>query len=154
FPRGPTLDVDGLTFTDPLTSLPMKGAQLLDRRLYTDALAVVHEGRLVYETYRNGMTENDRHVAHSCSKTMTTMAVGIASEEGRLDRSRRIAEYVPELASLPAWDTVTLEHVLDMATGIDLDEHYEDPSSMYWRYAEAVGYYTDGAAGQGSTLAF
>ncbi len=28
-----------------------------------------------------------------------------------------------------------------MATGIDLEEHYEEPGSMYWRYAEAVGYY-------------
>ena len=153
-PRGTGLDVDALTFTDPLTGRAMKGDQFLDRRLYTDALAVVQDGRLVYETYRNGMTETDRHVAHSCSKTLTTMMVGIALEEGRLERSRPICDYVPELAALPAWQPVTLEHVLDMATGIDLEEHYEEPDSMYWRYAEAVGYYTAPGAAQGSTLAF
>lgn len=153
-PRGPVLDVGAMTFTDPLTGRAMIGDQLLDRRLYADALAVVQDDHLVYETYRNGMTESDRHVAHSCSKTMTTMAIGIALEEGLLDRSRPIADYVPELAAVPAWEPVTLEHVLDMATGIEFDEHYEVADSMYWRYADAVGYYSGGSRGQGSTLAF
>jgi CubicO group peptidase (beta-lactamase class C family) len=153
-PSGARLDVDALTFKDPLTGRSMNGDQFLDRRLYTDALAVVQDGHLVYETYRNGMAETDRHVAHSCSKTMTTMMVGIAIEEGRLERSRPIADYVPELAALPAWQPVTLEHVLDMATGIHLEEHYEERDSMYWRYADTVGYYTAEAAAHGSTLGF
>lgn len=154
FPAGEPLDVDGMQFTDPLTGRPMRGGQLLDRRLFCDALAVVHEGRLVFETYRNGMTDSDRHVAHSCSKTLTTMMVGIAIDEGRLDRTRPIADYVPELAELPAWGPVTLEHVLDMATGIAFDEHYENRDSMYWRYAYEVGYYTGHAAASGTTLGF
>lgn len=140
-PRGATLDVGAMTFTDPLTGRGLSGEQFLDRRLFTDALAVVHDGRLVYETYRNGMTESDRHVAHSCSKTLTTMMVGIAVEDGKLDLSSPISELVPELAALAAWEPVTVQHVLDMATGIDLEEHYERADSMYWRYADAVGYY-------------
>jgi CubicO group peptidase (beta-lactamase class C family) len=153
-PTGPRLDVGGLPFTDPLTGRAMTGDELLDRRLYTDALAVVQGGHLVYETYRDGMTESDRHVAHSCSKTLTTMMVGIALEEGRLERSRPIGDYVPELASISAWQPVTLEHVLDMATGVDLEENYEDADSMYWRYADAVGYYARDGAVPSSTLAF
>jgi len=153
-PRGTDLDVGGLPFTDPLTRRVMPGDQFLDRRLYTDALAVVQDGQLVYETYRNGMTETDRHVAHSCSKTLTTMMVGIAIEEGKLDRSRAISDYVPELAAVPAWQPVTLEHVLDMATGLDLEEHYEHQDSMYWRYADAVGYYSSPSAVRDSTLGF
>jgi len=153
-PRGAGLDVDALTFIDPLTGRAMKGDQFLDRRLYADALAVVQDGQLVYETYRNGMTESDLHVAHSCSKTLTTMMIGVALEEGRLELSRSICDDIPELAALPAWHPVTLEHVLDMATGIDLEEHYEEPDSMYWRYADRVGYYTGASAAQGSTLGF
>jgi CubicO group peptidase (beta-lactamase class C family) len=132
----------------------MRGDEFLERRLFTDALAVLHDGHLVYETYRNGMTESDRHVAHSCSKTLTTMMVGIAIEEHKLERSRTMSDYVPELAALPAWAPVTLEHVLDMATGVDLEEHYENPDSMYWRYAYAVGYYAGESAASGSTLGF
>lgn len=154
FEWGGHLEVGELPFTDPLTGRQLVGEQFLDRRLYTDALAVVHEGRLVYETYRNAMTESDRHVAHSCSKTMTTMMVGIAIDEGRLDPTRPVGAYVPELAGLPAWDRVTLQHVLDMATGIDLEEHYERSDSMYWRYAEAVGYYAGPPARRIGTLGF
>src|SRR4051794_16181515 len=153
-PRGAALDVADLSFTDPLTGRALSGEQFLDRRLYTDALAVVHDGRLLYETYRNGMVETDRHVAHSCSKTLTTMMVGIAIEEGKLERSAPMSYYVPELAALPAWRPVTLEHVLDMATGLDLDEHYENRDSMYWRYAYGVGYYTREPAASGTTLGF
>jgi CubicO group peptidase (beta-lactamase class C family) len=151
---GEQLGVDELSFTDPLTGRSMPGSQFLDRRLYTDALAVVHDGEMVFETYRNGMTEHDRHVAHSCSKTLTTMMVGVAIADGKLERSRPMAELVPELAALPAWQPVTLEHVLDMATGIDLEENYEQPDSMYWRYAYEVGYYTGNTPPSGNTLAF
>jgi CubicO group peptidase (beta-lactamase class C family) len=154
FPRGPDLDVDGLRFTDPLTGRSMSGSPFLDRRLFSDALAVVQDGQLVHEAYRNGMVETDRHVAHSCSKTMTTMLVGIAVEEGRIDPSRPIAEYVPQLAALPAWAPVTVQHVLDMATGLDFEENYENRDSMYWRYAYDVGYYTGPAAATGTTLGF
>jgi CubicO group peptidase (beta-lactamase class C family) len=153
-PRGPDLEVGGLHLTDPLTGRVMNLDQFLDRRLYTDALAVIQDGRMVYETYRNGMTETDRHVAHSCSKTLTTMMVGIALAEGKLERGRPIGDYVPELADIPAWHPVTLEHVLDMATGVDLEEDYERRDSMYWRYAEAVGYYSGATPAQGSTLGF
>jgi CubicO group peptidase (beta-lactamase class C family) len=154
FPRGPALDVDGLRLTDPLTGRAMPGSLFLDRRLFSDGLAVVHDGQLVHESYRNGMVETDRHVAHSCSKTMTTMLVGIAVEEGRIDPARPIAEYVPELAALPAWAPVTVQHVLDMATGLDFEEDYENRDSMYWRYAYDVGYYTGPAAATGTTLGF
>lgn len=153
-PVGATLDVAGLTFADPLGDRPLTGGQFLDRRLFSDALAVVHDGRLVHESYRNGVTEADRHVVHSCSKTLTTMMVGIAIDEGRLDPSLPMSTYVPELAAIPAWGPITLQHVLDMATGLDLEEHYELPDSMYWRYADAVGYYTTPAERQIGTLAF
>jgi CubicO group peptidase (beta-lactamase class C family) len=154
FPRGPAFDVDALRFTDPVTGRTMSGSQFLDRRLFSDALAVVQDGRLVHESYRNGMGEADRHVAHSCSKTMTTMLVGIAVEEGKLDLSRPIADYVPELGALPAWAPVTVQHVLDMATGLDFEEDYENRDSMYWRYAFDVGYYSGATTATGTTLGF
>jgi CubicO group peptidase (beta-lactamase class C family) len=153
-PTGPALDVAALTFQDPLGSGTLSADQFLDRRLFNDALAVVQDGLLVHESYRNGVTETDRHVAHSCSKTLTTMMVGIAVEEGMLDPERPMSAYVPELAAIPAWEPITLQHVLDMATGLDLEEHYEQPDSMYWRYADAVGYYTTPPERQIGTLAF
>lgn len=153
-PEGPGLDVDRMAFVDPLTGRPMDGAQFLDRRMYTDALLVVHRGRCVYETYRNGMEPSDRHVNHSTTKTLTTMLVGIAVGDGVLDVSAPVPELVPELAAVPAWSAITLQHVLDMAAGLDTDEHYEDPESMYWRYADAVRYYDPPAGPEIGVLGF
>jgi len=145
FAEGSRLDVDGLVFDDPLTGRQMSGSQFMDRRLCTDGLLVVHGGACVYETYRDGMVPDDRHVNHSTTKTLTTMLVGIAVAEGRLDVGAPMTQLVPELAATPAWAGITLQHVLDMAAGLNTEEHYEDPESMYWRYADAVGYYANDA---------
>ncbi len=152
-PVGERLDLDSVGFVDPLTGRPVTGGQFLDRRLRTDALAIVKDGRLVYETYRDGMVETDRHVVHSCTKTLTSMLVGIAVDEGRIDVAVPISEYVEELLPLAAWDGVSVQHVLDMAAGLDVEEHYELPDSMYWRYAAAVDWYEQDHPGEGA-LAF
>lgn len=111
-------------------------------------LLLYHDGGIRYETYRGGLTESDRHVVHSVTKTLTTMMIGVAIDEAQLDPNRPFRSYVPELTAA-VWDSVTLQHVLDMAVGIDTEENYHDPASMYWAYAGAVGYYgsTDDPAG-------
>jgi CubicO group peptidase (beta-lactamase class C family) len=141
WPSGNGLDLGAIRVVDPLIGRPMTLPQLLDHRLRSDGLMVVRDGRVLAERYADGMTDLDHHVVHSCSKTLTTMMVGIAVDEGRVDPARPVAHYIEELASIGAWDGVTVQHVLDMAAGLATEEHYEDPDSMYWRYADAVGYY-------------
>lgn len=142
-PVGPPLDIDSLEFDDPLTGRPMSSSSFLDRRLYIDALAVFHEGGLRYEKYRSAMTENDHHIVHSVTKSLTSMAFGRAVADGFIDVNAEISEYVASLRSNRAWNGVTVQHVLDMATGIDFYEDYDDRDSAYWAYASAVGYYGD-----------
>lgn len=141
WPVGTALDLEAIEVVDPLTERACSLPALLSERLRMDGFLVAHDGLLIAERYGNGMTPDDLHVVHSCTKTLTTMAIGFALEEGLLDRSMPMAAAVAELAGVPAWQDVTLQHVLDMATGIATEEHYEDPASMYWRYADAVGYY-------------
>ena len=117
-------------------------------------LLVVHHGRIVHESYRDGLREDDLHVVHSCSKTLTTMMIGWAVEEGRLSPEQPMQELITELAEIPAWNGVSLQHVLDMAAGLDTEEHYENADSMYWRYADAVGYFTVPADRQIGALEF
>jgi CubicO group peptidase (beta-lactamase class C family) len=153
-PPGPTIALDGVTVTDPLTGRDMGWEEFLGRRLFNDGLLVVHRGRLVHESYRDGVRADDRHIMHSCSKTLTTMMIGWAVEEGRLATTAPMQELMTDLAALPAWDGVTLQHVLDMAAGLDTEEHYENADSMYWRYADAVGYFTVPAERQIGALEF
>ncbi|MHB8867608.1 MAG: serine hydrolase domain-containing protein [Thermoleophilia bacterium] len=153
WPKGTTLDLDQIEALDPLTDRPITLPQLLDYRLRSDGLMIIKDGRVLAERYANGMRDTDHHVVHSCSKTLTAMMVGIAIDAGRLDPASSVQEHITELASISAWDGVSVQHILDMTAGLNSEEHYEDPDSMYWRYADAVGYY--GAAREpAGTLGF
>ena len=113
------LDVDSLVMTDPLTERLISGQQLLNARVYNDALLVMHKGQVVHESYRNGMLDSDRHVIHSTTKSHCAMLVAIAIEEGLMDEKEEISVYIPELKSIPAWHGVNLGHVLDMVAGLN-----------------------------------
>lgn len=148
-----TLDLASLIVHDPLLDRALPLERFLDQRLMNDGLLVVHNGRKIAERYGNGMDPQAHHVVHSCSKTLTAMLVGWAVDAGHLDVQTPVTDLVVELAGLPAWHGVTLQHLLDMAAGLDTEEHYEKPDSMYWRYAEAVGYYGSSGSEMG-VLAF
>ena len=136
------LAVEQMNFADPLMpNRQLTGEQLLNRRIFNDGLLVMYRGEVVHESYRNGMTASDRHVIHSCTKSMCAMLVAIAIDEDKLDPSREISHYVNELQQRAEWQGVTLQHVLDMCAGIEYSEHYADPEADYWRYARAAGYY-------------
>jgi len=136
-----TLDVDALIFDDPLTQQPIDGATFLNRRLFNDALLVMHRGTVVHESYRNGMTNTDHHLQHSTTKSLTTMLIAQAIDAGLMDVAAPFNRYLPELRAEPGWQGVTLQHVLDMCTGLDYVEQYDDRGCGYYAYARAVGYY-------------
>ena len=64
----------------------------------TDALVVIHDGKLVYERYWNGMTPTTPHWLASTSKSVVGTAAAILVDRGVLDREKLIKEYIPELA--------------------------------------------------------
>jgi CubicO group peptidase (beta-lactamase class C family) len=135
------LNVDGLSFDDPLRAgRQLNGGDFLNRRLFNDALLVMHRGKVIHESYRNGMTAEDRHVLHSCTKSLCAMLVGIAIEERKLEAQGMICDYIPELQTA-AWRGVSVQQVLDMQAGIEYSEDYTNPAADYWRYARAAGYY-------------
>jgi len=136
-----TLDVEALIFDDPLTQQPIDGTTFLNRRLFNDALLVMHRGAVVHESYRNGMTATDHHLQHSTTKSLTTMLIAQAIDAGLMDVAAPFDRHLPELRTVSGWNGVTLQHVLDMCTGIDYVEQYDDRGCGYYAYARAVGYY-------------
>jgi len=136
-----SFDVEALIFADPLSDRPIDGATFLNRRLFNDSLLVMHRGNVVHESYRDGMTKADHHLQHSTTKSLTTLLIAQAIDEGRMDPRAPFADYVAELRDAPAWHGVTLQHVLDMAAGLSYVENYDDRDGVYYAYARAVGYY-------------
>jgi len=102
----------------------------------TDALVVIHDNKLVYETYRNGMTSRDPHILMSVSKSMLGLIAGTLVERNELRERDLITKYIPELAD-SAYAEATVRNLLDMRVGVFFNEDYlatEGPIIDY-RYA-------------------
>jgi len=102
----------------------------------TDALVVIHDNKLVYETYRNGMTSRDPHILMSVSKSMLGLVAGTLVESNELSEKDLITTYIPELAN-SAYAEATVRNLLDMRVGVFFNEDYlatEGPIIDY-RYA-------------------
>ena len=101
----------------------------------TDGMAVVHRGKLVFEHYANGMTDETPHILMSVSKSMLGLLIG----ELKLDTRRQVTEILPELAHT-AYRGATLQHLLDMRAGIAWDENYLATSGPIVEYRKATGW--------------
>lgn len=72
----------------------------------------------------------------SVTKTFVGTLATILAAEGALDPSKRVAQYVPELAA-SAFGSATVRQVMDMTTGIKFSENYADPSAEVWAHGAA-----------------
>ena len=63
---------------------------------YTDALVVLHDGRLVAERYGDGMTAATPHLLMSVSKSIVGCVTGVLAGRGQLDPGDQVTDYVPE----------------------------------------------------------
>jgi CubicO group peptidase (beta-lactamase class C family) len=99
-------------------------ADVLDRT-YTNALLVMKQGVIVYETYRNRTNEQTRFMSWSMAKSITSALVGCALQDGLIkDLDDPITNYLPELAE-GAYREVTLRQVLEMRSGVEYEERYD-----------------------------
>ncbi len=101
-------------------------------------LVVTRNGYIVKEAYWGYYTNISSHHIFSCTKSFTGTLVGIAIKEGFIDNvSQRVIDFFPGMTieNLDSRkETMTLEHVLTMTTGLDWNEwnnSYADPTNMY-----------------------
>jgi CubicO group peptidase (beta-lactamase class C family) len=95
------------------------------QRTFTNALLVMKDGRIVYETYRNNTNETTRFMAFSMTKSITSILLGVALEEQRIKSiDDPITKYLPELAS-GGYNGVTIRQILQMRSGVDYEERYD-----------------------------
>jgi CubicO group peptidase (beta-lactamase class C family) len=96
------------------------------RETYTDGLAIVHAGALVYERYLDSMAPADTHLLMSVSKSMNAALCGALAGLGALSPDDLAAAHVEELRGT-AWEGCTVQHLLDMRVGArwdyDVDEY-------------------------------
>src|SRR3954471_870167 len=97
----PSADIanDALRIT-PLPSQPstLPEAEKFFARSASDGLLILHRGRVRFERYANGMTDETPHILMSVSKSMLGLLAGVLSARGALDLEAKVAGIVPEIA--------------------------------------------------------
>jgi CubicO group peptidase (beta-lactamase class C family) len=120
---------------------PQTWPQMLEAT-HTDALLVLHHGKIIDERYFNGMTPQTPHLIFSATKSMAGLMAAVAIEEGLLDAAARVDSILPELGN-SGWAGATVRQVLDMTDGVQFTEVYTDPTSDIFSYIGAMGWAPD-----------
>lgn len=109
---------------------------------YTDAFVVLHEGKVVFERYLNGMTADTPHQMMSVTKAFAGLMALLASSEGLLHEENLVTKWVPELSGSGAFDGATVGQVLNMTNSAAFTEDYHDPESDIQRYGRVLGLFS------------
>lgn len=135
-PQGPSLDVDSLPTSDD-QGRPMAMREFY-RRTGTDALLVMHQGRVVFERYLGDMRPTTLHGLFSCTKSLVGTLAATLAHEGQLDLHGPASRYVPELAT-SALGSATLQQLLDMRANFGFGDDVHQSGSVQRIFHQALG---------------
>ena len=92
-------------------------------------LLVIKDGKIVYERYGLGNTENSRWISFSVAKSVVSMLIGAAIQDGYIaGADESVTAYLPRLKG-STYDQSTIRDLLQMASGVQWNEDYADPES-------------------------
>ncbi|MET1260530.1 serine hydrolase [Flagellimonas sp. DF-77] len=106
-----------------------------------EGLIVIKEGRVAYEAYWRGMESETTHSAMSMSKSILSMLVGFAIDDGFIHSiDDNIVTYLPELRGT-ALDGIKVTDCLDMLSGIafcdfcEADATQATLTQFFWHFS-------------------
>jgi CubicO group peptidase (beta-lactamase class C family) len=102
-----------------------------------DAAIILHQGRVVFEAYPR-MSAHEKHMWFSVSKIVVSLSVAVLKDRGLVDPSQPVCAYFPVLRDTD-WESVRVIDLLDMCSGIDCLQAFDDPNSNHWRLLDAYG---------------
>jgi len=121
------------TFSAPVRQGRMLSLDQFLNESHTDGFVILHHGKIIFERYMNGQQAHTQHLMFSATKSFVGMLMLTLADEGKVDLSKHVAAYVPELRD-SAFGDATVQQVLDMTTGVSYSEVYDDPASDIARY--------------------
>ena len=89
------------------------------------ALLIVRNDTILLEEYFGDFKQYSPSNIFSVTKAVTALLCGIAVDEGFLSVTDSVTKYIPELEKADTlFRCLTVEHLLDMRTGLDFEESY------------------------------
>jgi CubicO group peptidase (beta-lactamase class C family) len=96
----------------------------------TVAFLIIRNDSILYESYFSDYSKESISPAFSAAKAFVSALTGIAISEGYIKSVHQpITDFLPELKD-PGFKKITLEHLLNMRSGIKFDENYLNPFSQ------------------------
>ncbi len=142
----------------PLAEIPVTGTNGTSRTVgavmaatATDGWAVACRGSLVAEEYLGGMGPQTRHLLFSVSKSLVAAVVGALHAAGAIQLDSPVTTFVPALANC-GYAGATVRHLLDMRSGIDFSENYDDPAAQIHLLDQSMGWAPKGRHDAPATL--
>jgi CubicO group peptidase (beta-lactamase class C family) len=91
----------------------------------TTAFVIIKNDTLLYEGYFNGYSRESMNTSFSVGKSVTSLMVGKALEEGLIKSVQDpVTNYLPELSRTDSrYKEVTISHLLNMRSGIQFKDH-------------------------------
>lgn len=106
---------------------------------WTDAVVIVHDGRVVLERYDGAMTPDTAHLLMSVTKSVVGCVAGLLVSRGQLDPETPIDVYVPEVTG-SGYGGARVRDLLDMRTGVLFREEYTNPESEIREMERHIGW--------------
>ncbi|WP_346935544.1 serine hydrolase [Clostridium sp.] len=112
-------------------------------------LVIVKNGNLVMDISFNKYSNEDKHPIYSCSKSITSILIGKAIEQGLIkDINQKVLDYFPEIMINKEnrdIEKMTIENLLTMATGLkwhdneNYDEMWESDDPVKYFFSRPLG---------------
>ncbi|HET9708529.1 MAG TPA: serine hydrolase domain-containing protein [Gemmatimonadales bacterium] len=138
-PQQPRNDIGALVVDDA------DPAGTLDRFVgngAVDGVIVLQHGAIVYERHP-GVAPDETHLLFSVTKALVATTLAILEDQGKVDLSKPVETYVPELKR-SAWAGTTLRDVADMRSGMAGDEKeidsYRNPARIAFQLEATLGW--------------
>ncbi|MCX2760257.1 serine hydrolase [Vibrio sp. Sgm 22] len=109
-----------------------------EEKTRVQGIMILKGGEVVYEEFP-GMNPYDTHLWASVAKSTVGTLLTMLEAEGKVDMTKPITEYVPELKGTE-WDNIIMLDAMNMASGLDISENAANtlnPRSVFQRMLSA-----------------
>ena len=100
----------------------------LEEKYKIDSITIVRNGYIVLDAYFYPFKKDAKHIIHSCTKSITSAAFGIAMDQGYIKNiNQPVLDIFPEkqFANVNAdKKAITLKNLLTMASGLKTEDSY------------------------------
>jgi len=118
---------------------------LLSDQSTTMGMVILHKGKVVFEIYPR-MKPYQKPLYWSVTKVFVSTVLAILEDRGLVDVTKPIEFYIPELRDSQLAG-IRVRDALDMASGIDCSDNYDNFEACYYRFEASLG---DGFRTEGS----